>query len=96
MKDSSFAASLFHVTFTPNNNTLTFDIDGFSEIQTHVILDIEVLGYGKSIARPIIDPCKTKGLEGICPMNAAPIKIKGNYIVDAKQTKIIPSKHSCN
>lgn len=93
MKDSSFAASLFHVTFTPVNNTVTFDINGFSEETANVVLDVEVLGYGHSIAHPIIDPCKQKELAGMCPMNAAPIQMKGNIPVAADTVKKIPGAY---
>ncbi|KAF2420206.1 TRP-domain-containing protein [Tothia fuscella] len=91
MKNSSFAASKFRVTFTANNDTVNFDIDGISQVTTNVVLDIEVLGYGYTIAHPTIDPCKEKKLAGICPMNAAPIQIKSNFPVDADSVKKIPT-----
>jgi hypothetical protein len=93
MKDSSFAASLFHVTYTAVNNTLTFNVDGYSQEATKVVLDVEVLGYGYSIVHPIIDPCKEKDLAGLCPMNAAPIQIKGNLPMPAEAVKKIPSMY---
>jgi hypothetical protein len=90
MKGSEFSASLFHVTFTPNNNTITFDINGFSQITANVILDVGVLAYGYIITVPPIDPCKGKDLLGLCPMNAAPIQIKGNVPIPADTVKKIP------
>jgi hypothetical protein len=94
MKDSSFAASLFHVTYTPNNNTLTFDVNGISQEAAKVLLDVEVLGYGYSIVHPIIDPCKEKELLGMCPMNAAPMQMKGNLPLPGDAVKKIPSTYA--
>jgi ML-like domain len=94
MKQSSFAASRFYVTFTPDNDTITFDINGYSRDTSPVVLDIEVLGYGFSVAHPIIDPCATKELAGLCPLNSGPLQIESNAHISADAVKKIPSRFS--
>lgn len=92
MKQSSFSASRFYVTFTPDNDTITFDINGYSRDTSHVVLDIEVLGYGYSVAHPIINPCETKELAGLCPLNSGPLQIESNAHISTDAVKKIPSK----
>lgn len=77
-EDSSFTASLFNVIFTPNNGSLAFDIVGVSTISGKVTADINILAYGISVFKRPLDPCTTKGLEGMCPMNTGPVKINSN------------------
>jgi ML-like domain len=93
MEGSSFAASRFRVAFTPDNETLTFDIKGNSEHTANIVLDIEVLGYGYSVAHPIINPCETKELIGLCPLNSGPLEIEGNAPVPKDAVKQIPSMY---
>lgn len=90
MKDSSFTASVFHVTYTAINNTLTFNVDGQSSESTKVVLDVEVLGYGYTIVHPVIDPCSQEDLQGMCPLNAAPLQIKGNLPMPKEAIGKIP------
>ena len=81
--NSSFTASLFNVVFTPNNNTLTFDIVGVSSIQGNVTFGIEVSAYGYTIIKETIDPCTDASLSGLCPMSTGQLDIQSNVVFDA-------------
>jgi hypothetical protein len=41
----------------------------------------------------ILDPCSSKGLEGMCPMNAGPLMIKSNLDISEDLLKNIPSRY---
>jgi hypothetical protein len=73
MSNSSFSATLFSVVFTPDNNTLSFTLNGISQISGYVLLDFQVLGYGYSVYRKTINPCDDQTLKGLCPMNQGQI-----------------------
>jgi hypothetical protein len=93
MENSSFTASRFHVAYTPGNNTITFDINGYSQETSHVVLDVEVIGYGYSVTHPIINPCESKGLAGLCPLNSGAIPFRGNAPAPADAVNKIPGAH---
>jgi hypothetical protein len=73
MQNSSFSATLFQVAFTPDNNTLSFTLNGVSQISGYVLLDFQVLGYGYSVYRKTLNPCDDATLKGLCPMNKGQI-----------------------
>lgn len=79
MANSSFSATLFHVTLTPGNRSLDFNIEGISNIAGRVEADVQLLVYGYSALNQKLDPCGNKELEGMCPMNAGPLTIKSNF-----------------
>lgn len=96
MKGSAFSASLFRVTFTPNNRTITYNVKGFSEIQANVVLDVKVWIYGfelklDALKKPF-DPCEPTPdpktgkdgpkFAGLCPMNAADLEMNSNFVMD--------------
>jgi hypothetical protein len=96
MKGSAFSASLFHVSFTPDNRTIAYKVKGYSEISARVIVEVKVWIYGyelqlDALKKPI-DPCEEstdpatgkKGpkFAGLCPMNAADLEMDSNYILD--------------
>jgi hypothetical protein len=89
--NSSFTASLFNVVFTPNNNTLTFDIVGVSSIQGNVTFGIEVSAYGYTFIREKINPCTEKDLQGLCPMSTGQLDIQSNFVFSADTVSQIPS-----
>jgi hypothetical protein len=91
MTNSSFSATLFNVVFTPDNGTLTFDINGISQIASKVIVEFQVLGYGYSIYHKTIDPCTDETLKGLCPMNQAPIVLQSNAILPQSTVKQVPN-----
>ena len=76
-EDSSFTATLFNVVFTPDNNSLAFDIVGVSSISGYVTAELDVIAYGYSALKQTIDPCASN-LEGMCPMNPGQINIESN------------------
>ncbi|KAK8069550.1 hypothetical protein PG994_006166 [Apiospora phragmitis] len=89
-EDSSFTASLFHVVFTPNNNSASVNIVATSSVEGHVVFDFAISAYGYEIMRKTINPCDTK-LAGLCPMTAGKIPLKFNIPVDAAAIKQVPS-----
>jgi hypothetical protein len=94
MKNSSFQADLFRVVFTPDNGSLTFNINGVSQTTAQVLLDFQVIGYGYSITRKVIDPCSPSNpeLKGVCPLPAAPIALPGNAQLPKGAVGQIPSR----
>lgn len=88
--NSNFTASLFNVVFTPNNNSISFDVVGYSYISGKVSAEIEVIAYGYTAMKESIDPCKG-GLDGLCPMNTGPIAIQSNIQVPQNIVAQIPS-----
>lgn len=88
-KDSGFSASLFKVTFTPENGTLDINIMATSTIQGKVIFDLHVWAYGFPVTRQIIDPCNIPQT-GLCPMTPGkfnhPFRISGNEMRGAAET----------
>ena len=87
--NSGFTASLFNVLFTPDNNTLAFDVVGVSSIQGNVTATLEVIAYGFTAVRQEIDPCE-EDLDGLCPMNTGQINIESNTNVPDDVIKRIP------
>lgn len=87
--NSSFTASLFNVVFTPNNNTVTFDIVGVSGVSGNVSFNVEVAVYGYIFLKQKIDPC-TSDLKGLCPMNTGQLTIESNLKLDPDTVKSIP------
>ncbi|KAF2707866.1 TRP-domain-containing protein [Pleomassaria siparia CBS 279.74] len=80
LANSGFSASLFMVALTPNNRTLSFDIEGVSTISGKVNAEIELIVYGYSALTQELDPCdaENKDLISLCPMTASTIKLKSN------------------
>ena len=87
--NSNFTATLFNVVFTPDNNSLAFDIVGMSSISGYVIAEIDVIAYGYQAVKQTLDPC-TDNLPGMCPMNTGQIKIQSNIPISADVIKQIP------
>lgn len=81
MANSSFSATLFHVTLTPGNRSLDFNVAGISNIAGRIEADVELLVYGFAAMNQKLDPCGSKELEGMCPMNAGPLTIKSNFVL---------------
>ncbi|KAH6683263.1 hypothetical protein B0J14DRAFT_467733 [Halenospora varia] len=88
--NSSFTASLFHVTFTPDNNTLAFDIVGVSSVQGNVSFGVDVIAYGASIYKTTINPCDSKDMAGMCPMATGQLDINSNLPLPATFASQIP------
>jgi len=88
--NSSFTATLFNVIFTPNNNTLTFDVVGVSSIQGNVTFGIQVSAYGYTFLRETINPCDQKDMKGLCPMSTGQIDIESNFVFSKETASQIP------
>ncbi len=79
---SSFSASLFHVLFTPDNNTLAFNIVGVSDISGNVTAELQVIVYGHKAISEVLNPCdRGEDLKGLCPMNKGQININSNIMI---------------
>ena len=91
MENSNFSASLFQVTFTPDNNSLAFNIDGNSAISGDVTADLLVIAYGYTAVRETLDPCKLN-LQGLCPMSMGNININSNIPIPGDVVSKIPGK----
>ena len=87
--NSSFTATLFNVIFTPDNNTLAFDVVGVSSITGNVTAELEVIAYGYVAVRQKLDPC-TMNLQGLCPMNTGQINIQSNIEIPPDVKSRIP------
>jgi hypothetical protein len=76
--NSQFSASLFDVAFTPKNGTLTWDINGVSNINGNVTIELAVVAYGLNVYSDTLNPCDDKSLSGLCPMREGPINMNSN------------------
>ena len=94
-ENSGFTAQLFDVTYTTNNSTLTFDINGVSTINDYVLLEVTVAAYGYTALTKDIDPCSAdeKSLVGICPLHSGQIQIPSNYHLPDSASSQIPSEY---
>lgn len=90
MENSGFSATFFNVTFTPDDGQLYFHINGQSLITGNVRARATVRAYGFKVLETILDPCKTEGLSGLCPMQATPIEIEFTQTIDADTVKDLP------
>ena len=88
--NSNFTAKLFNVVFTPDNYTITFDVDGTSSLTGNFTLMIEVAAYGYVIITTPLNPCDTKELLGLCPMQPGPMPFTAHYTVSEDVVKNIP------
>lgn len=96
MDNSEFSATLFHVVFTPDNGTVSFALDGVSQISQKVMFDLSVIAYGYTAFQKTINPCTESALSGLCPMNQGVIpKLPGNAQLPSSATNQVPSKSIC-
>ena len=87
--NSSFTATLFNVIFTPDNNSLAFNILGVSSISGYVTAEFAVIAYGYTAIKQTLNPCESH-LEGLCPMNTGQINIESNIDIPSSVEKDIP------
>jgi hypothetical protein len=93
LDNSAVTASSFHAIFFPGNGTISFSIDGDSQVSSNVTLEVNVIGYGYSVFSWFLDPCLYPGLKGICPMQAASLPdLHSNYQIPKTEVKKIPGK----
>lgn len=89
MDNSNFSASLFQITFTPDNKTLAININGISSISGNVTAEIVVTAYGFQALKEQLNPCDLH-LDGLCPMQTGPIPIETTITVSDSVVKAIP------
>lgn len=89
MKGSQLTASLFKVTYTPNNSSLAFNIVGVSSIKGNVEGVAQLFAYGFKVGEFELNPCKME-LMGMCPMNEGQIEMKSNLPLGEDVNKNIP------
>lgn len=92
MTNSSFSATYFNVLFTPDNQTLAISMNGVSEINGFVYLEVKALGYGYTFYHNKIDPCKDDTFKGLCPMNQGDINFPANAQLPQSTINQVPSK----
>lgn len=80
LTNSGFSATLFLVALTPNNRSLSFNIEGVSTISGKVTAELELLVYGYSALKQELNPCdaSNKDLINLCPMTASSIILNSN------------------
>jgi hypothetical protein len=78
--NSSFTASLFQITYAPDNQTLAINVEGSTTITGNVILKVQAAAYGYVFLRETVDPC-TMGpsFSGFCPLNLPQITFDTTY-----------------
>ena len=89
MDNSNFSASLFQVVFTPDNKTLSININGISSISGNVTAEVVVTAYGFQALKEELNPCDL-GLDGLCPMQTGTIPIETTITVSDSVVKAIP------
>lgn len=89
--DSLITASLFNVVFTPNNNTLQYDIIADTTITGNVTVELEVIAYGYTAATMNIDPCHSDLSTNFCPIqDMGPIRMVASAPVSDNIASKIP------
>ena len=88
--NSGFTATLFDVVFTPDNGTLTYNINGVSTITGKIIADLQAIAYGYTAFNQTIDPCTNADLSSLCPMSPGQIIINSNSQFSSDVVSNIP------
>ena len=88
--NSGFTATLFDVVFTPDNGTLTYNINGVSTITGKIIADLQAIAYGYTAFNQTIDPCTNADLSSLCPMSPGQIIINSNSQFSSDVVSHIP------
>ena len=87
--NSQFSASLFDVTFTPKNGSLAWDINGVSNINGNVTIQLAVIAYGLNVFSDTINPCDGNELT-LCPMREGPLTMNANAQIPQSSLAGIP------
>ncbi|KAA8651635.1 hypothetical protein EYZ11_004894 [Aspergillus tanneri] len=78
--NDKFSVSKFSVLFTPDNTTLAVGIVGHTAIHGKVDLQVDLIVYGYKALTQHLDPCKSKDLQGFCPMSPGDLKLESAKI----------------
>lgn len=87
--NSGFTATLFQVAFTPNNDSIAFNVVGVSTISGNVTFEIDVAVYGYNLIQKALNPCDAN-LDGLCPMSSGQINIQSNIALPSSVVGDIP------
>jgi predicted HicB family RNase H-like nuclease len=91
MDDSLFSATLFNITYTPDDNTLRIKINGISSLSGNVTAKISLIAYGYEALAKDLNPCEMTGFEGMCPMSSGLITLNSHIEVGSSVANAIPS-----
>jgi hypothetical protein len=93
--NSSITATLFHVVFTPDNNTLSYDISAYSSVTGKFTILVEVIAYGYIAVRQTIDPCQSTLSSNFCPIQeTGPMDFQGSTQIPDGIVSRIPGRLS--
>ena len=73
---SGFSATLFNITFTPDDGSLSIKVNGVSSLSGRVTAKLSLVAYGYTAIEKDLDPCSMVGFEGMCPMATGQITLK--------------------
>ncbi|VVT58524.1 uncharacterized protein SAPINGB_P006252 [Magnusiomyces paraingens] len=92
MDNSQFSASKFDVTFTPNNKTVTFDLNAVTTLDGYFVAKIVVIAYGISVITQTINFCNLgSDTSQLCPISPGHLdNLKGTYTIDSDIVNQIP------
>ncbi|KAL7267019.1 putative flavin carrier protein 3 [Rhizina undulata] len=90
MTDSGFTATLFNVSFTPDNRILNININGVSSLNGNVTASLQVIAYGYTALSKTISPCEMDGFGGMCPMSQGQITIESQITIEESVSDQIP------
>ncbi|CZR61622.1 related to Calcium_related spray protein [Phialocephala subalpina] len=76
--NSSFTSSLFNIVFTPDNKTLSINVNGNSDVTGNVTFEVHASVYGYTFLRETLDPC-TLGLSTLCPLSQIETSFDATY-----------------
>lgn len=93
MKNSLFSATLFNITFTPDDGLLDIKVNGVSSLSGNVTAKLFVIAYGYSAMEKDLDPCGMEGFEGMCPMTQGAITLNSHIRVDSGVADQVPGMY---
>jgi len=90
MEDSLFSATLFNITFTPDDGLLRIKVNGISSLSGNVTAKLAIIAYGYTAMERDLDPCSMEGFEGMCPMSTGQITLNSNVEVGQDVANSVP------
>lgn len=90
MENSQLSASLFKFTFTPDNSSMSVNMNGMSTAEGYVNVKVAVFAYGIEAFTKVLNPCEQQW-DSFCPMTTKknlPFNFKME--IDKDLTKDIP------
>ena len=89
--NSNITAGLFNVVYTPDNNTLTYDISANSSVTGTFTVLLEVIAYGLEIVKQTIDPCQSILSSNFCPIQqTGPLVLQSEITLPSGLASRIP------